>query len=143
MSIVVDMGCRRGDLQTLPHSCAVTGPVRSFVCRRSRLWAPARLRGPVRMKTPASSRQPRFVSLGQYHQECEKVSSTGVCRALEGSPAARGYFLMVRRMGFGSIPPRPFQARLTRCAATSVFLNLRESIHHWPVSATMPTSIWA
>ena len=49
----------------------------------------------------------------------------------------------VRRVGLASRPDRPFHARLTRCAATSSFLNLRASSHHWPVSATMPTSIWA
>jgi hypothetical protein len=47
------------------------------------------------------------------------------------------------RAGFFSRPARPFQARLTRWAATSAFFILRESSHHWPVSATMPTSIWA
>ena len=45
--------------------------------------------------------------------------------------------------GLASSPLRPFHARLTRWAATSAFLNLRESSHHCPVRATMPTSIWA
>ena len=49
---------------------------------------------------------------------------------------------------FGSLPlasswDRPFQARLIRWAATSSSLGLRASSHHWPVNATMPTSIWA
>ena len=35
---------------------------------------------------------------------------------------------------------RPFQARLTRCAATVSLRGLRTSSHHRPVSATMPTS---
>jgi len=41
-----------------------------------------------------------------------------------------GDFVTVRSVGFALIPDSPFQARLTRCAATSAFLNLRESIHH-------------
>ena len=49
----------------------------------------------------------------------------------------------VNRAGFGSRSDRPFQARLTRCAATSSLRGLRTSSHHWPVSATMPTSICA
>jgi hypothetical protein len=45
--------------------------------------------------------------------------------------------------GFASRLPRPCQARFTRWAATSAFFGLRVSTHHWPVSATMPTSAWA
>jgi len=45
--------------------------------------------------------------------------------------------------GSDSSPRRPFQPRLTRCAATSSRLGLRTSSHHWPVSATIPTSICA
>ncbi|RZS40794.1 hypothetical protein EV193_103107 [Herbihabitans rhizosphaerae] len=36
----------------------------------------------------------------------------------------------------------PFQARFTRCAATSSRPGLRTSSHHCPVSATRPTSAW-
>ncbi len=45
--------------------------------------------------------------------------------------------------GLASRPRRPFQPRFTRCAATSSRRGLRTSSHHWPVRATMPTSIWA
>ena len=45
--------------------------------------------------------------------------------------------------GAGSSCDSPFQARLTRCAATCSSLGLRASSHHWPVTATMPTSICA
>ena len=38
--------------------------------------------------------------------------------------------LSVVRVGLDSRPVRPFQARLTTCAATSCFLNLREFSHH-------------
>ena len=48
-----------------------------------------------------------------------------------------------RSAGLGSSWDRPFQARLTRCAATSSSFGLRASSHHWPVNATMPTSICA
>ena len=37
----------------------------------------------------------------------------------------------------------PFQARLIRWAATTSTFGLRASSHHCPVTATMPTSIWA
>ncbi len=47
------------------------------------------------------------------------------------------------RRGFCSRPSRPCQARFTRWAATSAFLGLRTSSHHWPVRATMPTRAWA
>lgn len=46
-------------------------------------------------------------------------------------------------VGDFSIPDSPFQARLTRWAATSVFSKVRASSQCCPVSATMPTSIWA
>ena len=54
-------------------------------------------------------------------------------------PAAGGWVSDGRR----SSPLRPFQARLTRCAATSAFSGLRESSQCCPVRATMPTSIRA
>ena len=46
-------------------------------------------------------------------------------------------------VGLGSSWASPFQARFTRCAATSSSLGFRASSHHWPVKATMPTSICA
>jgi hypothetical protein len=46
----------------------------------------------------------------------------------------------VSRLGFASRWDRPFHARLTRWAATISFFGLRTSRHHWPTSATMPTS---
>ncbi len=45
--------------------------------------------------------------------------------------------------GFGSSDERPFHARFTTCAATSSRRGLRTSSHHWPVIATIPTSICA
>ena len=45
-------------------------------------------------------------------------------------------------LGFLSSSDRPFQARLTRCAAISSSFGLRTSSHHWPANATIPTSIW-
>src|SRR5262249_56680221 len=47
----------------------------------------------------------------------------------------------VEIFGLGSSWDRPFQARLTRCAAISSSLGLRTSSHHWPANATMPTII--
>src|SRR3989442_6358998 len=38
-----------------------------------------------------------------------------------------------RSLGAPSMWDRPFQARLTRCAATSSLPGLRSSSHHWPV----------
>src|SRR5690606_9459098 len=48
-----------------------------------------------------------------------------------------------RSTGRRCMPDSPFQARLTRWAATSAFFGLRASSQYWPVSATMPTSICA
>ena len=49
---------------------------------------------------------------------------------------------VVRSSGSCSRWDSPFQARLTRCAATSSLPGLRTSSHHCPVSATIPTSDW-
>ena len=54
-----------------------------------------------------------------------------------------GYLPAFGTRGFASRPRRPFHDRLTRCAATSAFLNRRWSTHHWPVSAIIPTSMCA
>ena len=43
--------------------------------------------------------------------------------------------------GLGSSPDSPFQDRLTKWAATSAFFGRLASSHHWPVKATIPTSI--
>ena len=79
-------------------------------------------------------------SLRRAADSVVRIGSTGVNRFC-GSSSGPG--LGTRSLGSASSPARPFQARLTRCAATSGFFGLRESSHHWPVSATMPTSIWA
>ena len=50
------------------------------------------------------------------------------------------YRSRVTSCGFGFSSDSPYQARLTRWAATSSRFGLRASSHHWPVSATMPTS---
>ena len=59
-------------------------------------------------------------------------------RVGEPVPARPDLALRVTSCGFGFSWDRPFQARLTRWAATSSRLGLRASSHHWPVSATMP-----
>ncbi len=51
-------------------------------------------------------------------------------------------FRALLRTGSVSRPDRPFHARLTRWAATSSRPGVAASSHHWPTSATCPTSAW-
>ena len=47
---------------------------------------------------------------------------------------------LLRSSGLGSRCRSPFQARFTRCAATSARLGVRAISHHCPTGATIPTS---
>src|SRR5215831_12488526 len=61
-----------------------------------------------------------------------------------GPGTARGFRAALAEMvGAFSSCDSPFQARLIRWAATTSTLGLRASSHHCPVTATIPTSIWA
>src|SRR5579875_1177428 len=63
------------------------------------------------------------------------------CQQVGGGFPAERY--SSSRVGSASRWVRPFQHRLTRCAATTSFLGSRASSHHWAVIDTEPTSAWA
>ena len=50
---------------------------------------------------------------------------------------------LVTSPGSFSRPETPFHAMFTTCVMTCSLLGLRTSAHHSPVSATIPTSMWA
>ena len=87
-----------------------------------RVFAVARQTAAPRADRASTSRPSR-----NRHLRTRTVPGPG-----EGSrrEARCGQALSVVRVGFASRPVRPFHARLTTCAATSCFLNLRELSHH-------------
>ena len=109
--------------------------------RRPRSW-PSTGRGCARPTRP-SLRDSAAVPAGvRGRAQADRLQPSASRAGLTG-PRAGGSAPRARCAAWGRARDSPFQARFTRCAATSSSFGLRASSHHWPVKATMPTSICA